>query len=122
MASALLRPCRHPGCSELTRSGWCSRHRPRQAARKESAGYHGWYSLSVWTDGLRPAQLLREPFCRVCAQMGRRTPATDVDHIRPHRGDWALFTDRDNLQSLCHACHSRKTMSAQWQRVRKKRG
>jgi 5-methylcytosine-specific restriction protein A len=61
-------------------------------------------------DDLRPAQLLREPFCRECAQRGIRTAATDVDHIRDHKGDWALFTDRDNLESLCHSCHSRKTM------------
>ena len=40
---------------------------------------------------------------------GLRTPATDVDHIRDHKGDWGLFTDRENLQSLCHSCHSRKT-------------
>jgi len=39
-----------------------------------------------------------------------------VDHIRDHKGDWALFTDRDNLQSLCHRCHSRKTMEDLWQK------
>jgi 5-methylcytosine-specific restriction protein A len=59
---------------------------------------------------LRPAQLLREPFCRECARRGIRTVATDVDHIRDHKGDWALFIDRENLESLCHGCHSRKTV------------
>ncbi|MEP2204764.1 MAG: HNH endonuclease signature motif containing protein [Tateyamaria sp.] len=34
-------------------------------------------------------------------------PATVVDHIIPHRGDEALFNDRNNLQSLCTPCHSR---------------
>lgn len=33
--------------------------------------------------------------------------ATVVDHIRPHRGDRALFLDPANLQSLCTACHNR---------------
>ena len=47
------------------------------------------YNLPIWTDKLRPAQLLREPFCRECARQGIRTRATVVDHIRPHRGDWA---------------------------------
>ena len=122
MASKLLRPCRHPGCPELTREGWCPRHKPKQADRKESAVWHGWYSLSVWTDDLRPAQLLLEPFCRTCAQQGRRTPATDVDHIRDHKGDWALFIDRTNLQSLCHACHSAKTMRGRQQKNAKNRG
>jgi 5-methylcytosine-specific restriction protein A len=40
-----------------------------------------------------------------------RVRATDVDHIEPHKGSWERFTDRDNLQSLCHSCHSRKTLA-----------
>ena len=35
--------------------------------------------------------------------------ATDVDHIIPHCNDMGLFYDWDNLQSLCHACHGKKT-------------
>ena len=61
-------------------------------------------------------QLLLEPFCRECAKQGLRVWATDVDHIEPHRGDWSKFTDRNNLQSLCHACHSRKTAEEMWQK------
>lgn len=109
MARKPLRPCRHPGCSVLTREGCCSAHKPKQAPRRGSAEYHGWYSLSLWTDDLRPAQLLREPFCRECARRGRRTRATVVDHITPHRGDWARFVDPANHQSLCKPCHDRKT-------------
>ncbi len=101
MALKPLRPCRHPGCPELTREGYCPKHKPVKAPRRTSAEYHGWYNLCVWTDDLRPAQLLREPWCRACAQRGIRTRATVVDHITPHRGDWTKFIDRDNLQSLC---------------------
>lgn len=119
MAQKPLRPCRHPGCPELTRDGWCAKHKPKQTARRESAAWHGWYSLPIWTDDLRPSQLLREPFCRECGRRGLRTWATDVDHIRDHKGDWALFTARDNLESLCHSCHSRKTMEDLWQKRRK---
>ena len=64
MAQKPLRPCPPPGCSALTRDGWCPAHKPKQAPRRESAPWHGWYSLPVWTDDLRQAQLLREPFCR----------------------------------------------------------
>ena len=120
MANKALRPCRHPGCPALTRDGWCARHRPKQAPRRESATWHSWYSLPIWTDQLRPGQLLREPFCRECANRGIRTKATDVDHIRDHKGDWALFTDPSNLQSLCHSCHAKKTMREQWQKRREK--
>lgn len=119
MANRPLRPCRCPGCPELTGDGWCPKHRPKHQ-RGASAAYHSWYLLPIWTDDLRPGQLLREPFCRECARRGLRTPAVDVDHILDHKGDWAVFTDRNNLQSLCHSCHSRKTMLEQWQTQHKK--
>lgn len=109
MAMKPLRPCRHPGCSALTREGYCPKHKPKPAARRESAEYHAWYSLSVWTDDLRPTQLLREPWCGECAKRGIRTRATVVDHVVPHRGDWARFIDRANLQSLCKHHHDQKT-------------
>lgn len=54
-------------------------------------------------------RLLREPFCRECARRGVRTWATVVDHVEPHRGDWQLFIDPANHQSLCERCHNRKT-------------
>lgn len=114
MAQKPLRPCRHAGCSELTREGWCPKHKPKHK-RRVSAEYHAWYNLPIWTDQLRPEQLLAEPFCRECARKGRRVRASVVDHVRPHRGDWALFTDRGNLQSLCKSCHDRKTAFEQAQ-------
>lgn len=112
MASKPLRPCRHPGCPTLTRDGWCPRHKPKKQ-RRLSAEYHGWYLLPIWTDDLRPAQLMREPFCRECARQGIRTRATVVDHVRPFRGDWALFIDPANHQSLCKHHHDQKTAREQ---------
>lgn len=113
-----LRPCRHPGCTALTREGYCPKHKPQRAARRASAEYHDWYSLPIWVDDLRPGQLLREPWCRECAKRGIRTRATVVDHVDPHQGDWAKFIDRDNLQSLCKRCHDRKTAKEQAQKRR----
>lgn len=121
MPAKPLRPCRHPGCAALVREGYCDKHRPPERRSEESRAWRSWYSLPVWTDDLRPGQLLREPFCRECAKAGRRVRATDVDHIRDHRGDWALFTDRGNLQSLCHSCHSRKTARESWKKSGEKR-
>lgn len=114
MAEKPLRPCRHAGCPELTRDGWCPKHRPRHQ-RRTSADYHGWYMLPIWTKRLRPAQLLREPWCRECARVyppddpRHRTRATVVDHIVPHRGDWEKFIDPANHQSLCKRHHDQKT-------------
>lgn len=105
-----LRPCRHPGCCELVSDGYCSAHQPRGDRRSAEAQSWRWmYQTDKWRKDLRPAQLLREPFCRECAKRGRRVRATDVDHITDHKGDWAAFCDRSNLESLCHSCHSRKT-------------
>lgn len=113
MAQKPLRPCRHPGCCVLVSGGYCAAHKPKDSTRRseESKSWHWMYLTPEWVDDLRPEQLLREPFCRECAQRGIRTRATDVDHVEPHNGDWSKFTDRSNLQSLCHSCHSRKTMA-----------
>lgn len=119
MASKPLRPCQHPGCAALTRDGWCPIHKPAPAPRRVSAAWHSWYSLPVWTRELRPAQLLREPFCRECARRGIRTRAAVVDHVRPFRGDWALFLDTANHQSLCKFHHDQKTAREQAQERQK---
>ncbi|MGO5027603.1 HNH endonuclease signature motif containing protein [Candidatus Agathobaculum pullicola] len=58
-----------------------------------------------------PQELAREPFCRDCARRGLRVYATDVDHVVPHDGDWSKFVDPENMQSLCHSCHSAKTIA-----------
>lgn len=109
-----LRPCRHPGCSALTREGYCPKHKPARAPRRASAEYHSWYSLPIWTEDLRPAQLLREPFCRACAAQyppgdpRHRTRATVVDHIEPHRGSWAGSSIRPTTRACASAITTRK--------------
>ena len=123
MATKPLRPCRHPGCCELVRDGYCDRHRPKPVERSEEAQSWRWmYGTKLWKETLRPNQLLLEPFCEECARRGVRTLATDVDHREDHKGDWAKFIDRTNLRSLCHSCHSRKTAKDLWKnRAKKKR-
>lgn len=70
-----------------------------------SAFYHS----GPWK-ALRRRALIRDGFtCRIC---GAR--ATEVDHIKELTPD--NITDRSislnlaNLQSLCHDCHTRKTL------------
>lgn len=59
------------------------------------------------------------PLCVMCQAEGRIEAATVVDHIKPHRGDQALFWDRDNWQSLCKRHHdSDKQMLEKSGRVR----
>jgi len=62
---------------------------------------------------LRASVLNGEPLCRHCAARGLVTEATDVDHVSGDPGD----NSSENLQPLCHECHSRKTASDQGKRV-----
>lgn len=57
--------------------------------------------------GMRPNQ--QAPVMSDCHRRGLKTPATQTDHVTPHRGDQVLFWDEGNLQALCMSCHSRKT-------------
>lgn len=98
------RLCEHKGCKNLCTGGrYCPVHKPKRKdpqgrPNSNARGYGG-----AW----RKARLLflkLHPVCVVCGQ-----PATDVDHIIPHKGDKKLFWAVDNLQPLCHSCHSKKT-------------
>lgn len=65
-------------------------------------------SSSAW-QRLRAEVLASEPLCRMCKARGLLVPATDVDHIEDSREDYTDDNSRDNLQPLCHECHSLKT-------------
>lgn len=78
----------------------------------EAAAYRGWYKTPLWR-ALRAAQLARQPLCERCLDNGRPISATVVNHARPHRGNWDLFRDPANLQSLCAPCHDGPVQSAE---------
>lgn len=111
MPSLPPRLCAVAGCSNLALGGQgrCAHH-AREPVTDYRARTNAMYKTSRWLEK-RSKQLRREPLCRICAQKNRMTPASEVDHITPHKGDWTLFLDDNNLQSLCHTCHSRKTRS-----------
>jgi 5-methylcytosine-specific restriction enzyme A len=58
----------------------------------------------------RSRYLAEHPWCVHCLVEGRRTPATVVDHVEPHRGDERLFWDQDQWQVLCKQHHDAKTV------------
>ena len=64
-----------------------------------------WYKTASW-ERLRQHVLHRNPICLIC----KRAPATCVDHIINHDGNWESFRDVNNLQALCRPCHSIKTV------------
>ena len=73
----------------------------RGGSTKRGYGYRWQQERVRWLE--------RHPLCIHCEAEGHIEPATDVDHITPHRGDQSLFWDRGNWQSLCKRHHSAKT-------------
>lgn len=107
------RPCAQPGCPTLTNGTYCPRHTPVEAPRPSShqRGYDRyWRRLSARILRARPRCECADPDCNICAGHCTRR-STDVDHKVPVR----MFTNRraadspENLQALCHQCHSAKT-------------
>jgi len=77
---------------------------------------HKFYATKAWKKLRRRALTMNQvarhstfPHCEICEEVGITTQATEVDHIKPHKGDYGLAFDPDNLQCLCKPCHSRKT-------------
>ena len=58
--------------------------------------------------GMRPNG--QPPVMSRCYEQGRITPAYQVDHVVPHKGNETLFWDEQgNWQSLCASCGSAKS-------------
>jgi 5-methylcytosine-specific restriction protein A len=101
-----LKPCRHPGCPELTEYRFCENH--SKLYERASASKRGYDSR--WKKA-RKRFLKANPLCVECLKINRIVKATVVDHIIPHRGDKKLFWDENNWQALCKSCHDKKTMT-----------
>ena len=86
-------------------------HRPWQPKREAFGGFRHhnteFYQSTPWRK-LRALKLEQEPMCEECLRVGRLTPAQMVDHIVPINKSGASL-DIENLQSLCNACHARKS-------------
>ena len=72
--------------------------------------YIKWYGLGIWKR-LRKRQLQKEPLCLMCKAEGFIVAATVANHTVAHKGDWYLFVDPDNLDSLCKLHHDRDQQS-----------
>lgn len=102
----IIRLCQIPTCdNEATCGRFCKEHySPIKAKtnRKQTNSNRAGYTYK-WQQA-RKIYLMMHPLCVKCGE-----PATDVDHIIPHKGNMALFWNRENWQPLCHRCHSIKT-------------
>lgn len=107
MPNSPLKPCAYPGCPNLVRSGYCDVHRQQPAAYVRDPERQHLYDRA-W-QRRRRIQLADHPWCEDCLAKGIYTSATDVHHEQRHEGDRDVFM-RSPLKSLCHACHSARTL------------
>lgn len=78
-----------------------------QHMQREHAAARGYGSR--WQKA-RAGWLHAHPLCVLCEAAGLVVAGNEVDHIKPHKGDMALFWDSGNWQTLCKPCHSTKTV------------
>ena len=110
--------CAEPACGVLVTTGRCAVHRAtvdRARGTFRERGYSSRWTIRARAFrrryplcGMRPEG--RAPVGSSCHEAHAVTLATVVDHVTPHRGEPGLMWDElGNWQSLCAACHSRKT-------------
>ncbi len=109
------RPCKYPGCKNLSDQAYCEVHR-RVATAERNQLYDQtvrdqemkeFYNSGEWRK-LRNLKLKQSPVCEECLRAGRVVPAEIADHILPAREYPEHRLRLDNLQSLCRGCHNRK--------------
>jgi 5-methylcytosine-specific restriction endonuclease McrA len=75
-----------------------------EADRRQAHPWRALYNTAAWR-ALRMQTFARDGF--VCSMCKRLLPETALvcDHVRPHKGDQALFFDPANCATLCKPCH-----------------
>ncbi len=108
--------CSWPGCVQLVflPGRYCDKHKElrekqiseRKKSRDKWRGSAASRGYDYQWGKFRKSYLRNHPVCAHCGRL-----ATEVDHIIPFKGDKARIFDENNLQPLCHECHSKKTAS-----------
>lgn len=103
----------HPSCNEFVVSGYCDKHKITYEKKKPEM--HNMYNNQRWRN-YRLQFLSKHPLCVECERQGKLIPGVVVDHIVPHKGDYQLFWDSNNHQTLCIYHHNQKTIkeSGNW--------
>lgn len=125
--------CAHANCHKKVNGTYCDAHQKERKSYGYSSDLDPWYQLKLWRGnpnkplgkrgGLRERQLLSQPYCEKCKkEKGIYNDVTSsgkgvADHIQRFREpddideQWRLFTDIDNLETLCRSCHASKSAS-----------
>ncbi|MCY1281821.1 hypothetical protein D9M68_649490 [compost metagenome] len=121
MANHAPRPCCHPGCGRLVRSGsYCPEHQVLADARRDAQlkkanrRYNGrradsdkFYDTAAWRR-FRAHYLIMHPLCVDCEEAGVVEPAVVVDHVKPFKERPDLALDEANMRGLCRPCDNRR--------------
>ena len=107
--------CVHPSCKQVVRDGTarCDKHKKdKKRENNERRKQYGRRNSKIY-DSARWRRLSDKkrqvcPFCEMCYDKGVTVVADVVDHIEEIEDGGAPFS-WDNLMSLCHGCHNRKT-------------
>ena len=102
-------PCAEKFCPNLVSEGrYCDVHKREKENNYEREAYRSVYTTTKWRVK-RAIFLKQNPLCVMCLKNNVFTPATEIDHIIPHRGEFRLLWNRENWQALCKHHHSSKT-------------
>lgn len=112
------RYCAQYPCSNFAEPGsaYCAEHKPAPAQKKTDKFY-----LSVRWRRFRDWYIRKHPLCEICLSQGIHETAVIVDHVIELKDGGARY-DEENAQSLCRACHNRKTKAVQRRRVKNHQG
>ena len=77
--------------------------RAYDATRRAVKPWRAWYGSAEWR-AIKARQRALQPLCERHLKRGEIVAMAVVNHVVPHRGDWALFVSGP-FESLCKACH-----------------
>lgn len=116
MALRALKPCKSPGCPQLTRDpkGYCVDHiqtasnhsdyKRNRTDRREQL----FYASTIWLKTRSMALRRDHGLCQHCLRDGEVKVADMVHHAISIKADWSLRLVLSNLLSLCNRCHQRE--------------
>jgi len=126
---ACRKPCRHPGCKELTYNTYCGQHEKKKQEEikverikydnsrgtAHSRGYS--YRWQKYSKQYR----IDHPLCEICLKNDILELSECVDHIIPVFGpEDPLFWEPTNHQAISNKCHNIKS-EAEGNRYNKER-
>ena len=105
MALKSLKPCKFPGCVEVTRDGcYCTEHKSVVAREYDRTHRNPKHYDHRWRK-IRNLYFAKHPLCESCLERGFHVPADEVHHIIPLTSGGTHA--EDNLRSLCKSCHTK---------------